>query len=213
MAGKVKNEGGYVRSDADDDDYWATSEAYEDAVSFDTSGCVAVLEAGLGAAEQACSLCVGATGCLGRCLEPAGTVEPLPVTIKVPNPGAAWIRDAKDASGKVPMYEILAGFAPALALVAQVSAYGYHKHTAKAREKLVEEEGATEAQAAAAIPYNNWLNGTVVTYDNAQMRHVLDRMKGYHFAEDSKMLHRAHECWNALAALTLYIQEENIDVL
>lgn len=47
MAGKVKNTGGYVRSDADDDDYWA---------------------AGKGGCFAACSDCAGEIACNGKCL-------------------------------------------------------------------------------------------------------------------------------------------------
>ena len=103
---------------------------------------------------------------------------------------------------------MLQGFALALQAVAEVSAYGYEKHTKRARERLIAEEGATQAEAEAAIPYNNWQNGNVRTYDNAMIRHILARMAGSTFAEDSNLRHRAHEAWNALAALSLELMAE-----
>lgn len=131
-----------------------------------------------------------------------------PIKPPVGNPGAAWIRDAKNSEGKPQTFDVLAGFALALKAVAEVSTYGYHKHTAPAREKLIREDGATKEQAEAAIPYNNWQNGTVSTYDNAQARHLLDRTSGEVRASDSGLLHRAHEAWNALAALTLELRND-----
>lgn len=124
------------------------------------------------------------------------------------NPGAQWIRDAKIADGKPLAFDVLEGFAKALRAVAEVSAYGYEKHTRRARERLMKEEGATQAEAEVAIPYNNWRNGNVRTYDNAMMRHILDRAAGETHAPDSKLRHRAHEAWNALAALALEIEAE-----
>ena len=126
------------------------------------------------------------------------------------NPGAAWIRDAKNAEGKPRAFQVIQGFALALQAVAEVSTFGYHKHTAPAREKLIKDEGATPEQAAAAIPYNNWQNGSVETYDDALLRHILARGCGETHASDSKLRHRAHEAWNALAALTLEIMNDSV---
>lgn len=125
-------------------------------------------------------------------------------------PGAAWIRDAKNAEGKPRAFQVIQGFALALQAVAEVSTFGYHKHTAPAREKLIKDEGATPEQAAAAIPYNNWQNGSVETYDDALLRHILARGCGETHASDSKLRHRAHEAWNALAALTLEIMNDSV---
>ena len=138
-----------------------------------------------------------------RCLS-CGKVTPS----SDPAPGARWIRDAKIADGKPLAFDVLQGFALALQAVAEVSAYGYEKHTKRARERLIAEEGATQAEAEAAIPYNNWQNGNVRTYDNAMIRHILARMAGSTFAEDSNLRHRAHEAWNALAALSLELMAE-----
>lgn len=121
------------------------------------------------------------------------------------NPGAQWIRDAKATEGKVPMFEILSGFAPALEAIARVSVMGYHKHTKRAREKLIAEEGATPKQAAAAIPYNNWQNGTPATYADAGARHFMAELLGELKPDDSEELHLTHRAWNVLAELTLVL--------
>lgn len=121
-------------------------------------------------------------------------------------PGSLWIRDAKDAEGKVPMFQILSGFAPALEAIARVSVMGYHKHTKRARERLIDDEGATPEQAAAAIPYNNWLNGTEETYLDALARHFVAEGLGEAKPADSEELHLTHLAWNALAALTLKLR-------
>ena len=136
----------------------------------------------------------------------APRLAPLPTDFS--DAGSSWIRDAKIADGKPLIFDVCEGFALALEAVAEVSAYGYCKHTKPARDKLMAQEGATLAQAEAAIPYNNWRNGNVRTYDNAMMRHILARAKGAVFASDSKMRHRAHEAWNALAALSLELLAE-----
>lgn len=138
-----------------------------------------------------------------------GGITPAAVGV---NPGSQWIRDAKSSEGKPKAFQVLAGFSKALLEVVKVSQYGYKKHTEKARDKLIQEERATREQAEDAIPYNNWQNGTVDTYDDAMMRHVLARGAGETHAEDSGLLHRAHEAWNALAALTLYLMETSKNV-
>jgi len=124
------------------------------------------------------------------------------------NPGATWIRDAKKFEGKPQAAQVIQGFALALQAVIEVSTFGFGKHTAPAREKLIREEGATPEQAAQAISFNNWQNGTIETYDDAKMRHIIARMLGEERASDSGLKHRAHEAWNALAALTLEIMND-----
>ena len=123
------------------------------------------------------------------------------------NEGSKWIQDAKKDEGKIRMFEVLEGFAPALFQVSRVSNYGFHKHTERARARLVQQQNLSYEEASKAVPYNNWLNGTIETYDNALLRHIIARMLGEIHAEDSELLHRAHEAWNSLAALTLYIKE------
>lgn len=124
------------------------------------------------------------------------------------NPGATWIRDAKKFEGKPQAAQVIQGFALALQAVIEVSTFGFGKHTAPSREKLIREEGATPEQAAGAISFNNWQNGTIETYDDAKMRHIIARMLGEERASDSGLRHRAHEAWNALAALTLEIMND-----
>ena len=126
------------------------------------------------------------------------------------NPGAAWIRDAKNAEGKPRAFQVIQGFALALQAVAEVSTFGYHKHTAPAREKLIKDEGATPEQAAAATPYNHWQKRSVEPYDDALLRHILARGCGETHASDSKLRDRAHEAWNALAALTLELMNDSV---
>lgn len=117
------------------------------------------------------------------------------------------IIDAKNAEGKPLVYEVIRGFANALAEVVKVSMYGYKKHTLHGRARLVA-NGATIEEAEARIPFNNWHAGDIETYDNAMMRHVLARAAGEDIAPDSGLLHRAHEAWNALAALELYLRSK-----
>lgn len=116
------------------------------------------------------------------------------------------IIDAKRAEGKPLVYEVLSGFANALAAVVEVSMYGYAKHTVPGRQRLID-QGHTPEEAASRIPFNNWKAGELATYDNALMRHILARMAGEERASDSGLLHRAHEAWNALAALELYLRD------
>ena len=121
--------------------------------------------------------------------------------------GKQLIIDAKQAEGKPLVYDVLAGFANALAAIVEVSMYGYTKHTVPGRQRLIE-AGRTPEEAADIIPFNNWHAGDIATYDNAMMRHILARMAGEETAADSGLLHRAHEAWNALAALELYLRNK-----
>lgn len=45
-------------------------------------------------------------------------------------------------------------------------------------------------------------------YDDAGMRHFLKRGAGEEFDSESNMPHLAHEAWNALAKLELYLREK-----
>ncbi|CAM0009462.1 endolysin [Vibrio phage K373] len=45
-------------------------------------------------------------------------------------------------------------------------------------------------------------------YDDAGMRHFLKRGMGEEFDEDSELPHLAHEAWNALAKLELYLRDK-----
>lgn len=48
-------------------------------------------------------------------------------------------------------------------------------------------------------------------YKNAQFRHALYRAQGEEVDDDSGLLHLAHEAWNALASLELYLKELDQD--
>lgn len=100
-------------------------------------------------------------------------------------------RSAKDAgakldAGKLRPELVLSAFAPALEAVIKIGTDG-----------------------AAKYSDNGWLsvpNG-FNRYCDAGQRHRLKRWRGERRDPDSKSLHLAHEAWNALAALTLYLKE------
>lgn len=84
----------------------------------------------------------------------------------------------KDA---IPVYQGTIDYFPnALALVAQVSAYG-----------------------AAKYGWGDWrtVPDALVRYRNAHMRHVLSEAQGEEFDRDSGLLHAAHTAWNSLMIL------------
>jgi len=64
---------------------------------------------------------------------------------------------------------------------------------------------------AAKYAWNGWsaVDDGFNRYKNAQYRHALYREMGEQIDPDSKKLHLAHEAWNAMAALELYLREEN----
>lgn len=45
-------------------------------------------------------------------------------------------------------------------------------------------------------------------YEDADLRHMLERFTGQPVDKDSKSLHLAHEAWNALAKLELHLRKE-----
>lgn len=45
-------------------------------------------------------------------------------------------------------------------------------------------------------------------YQDAKYRHALKQAMGETFDDDSKLMHLKHEAWGALAALELYLREE-----
>lgn len=49
-------------------------------------------------------------------------------------------------------------------------------------------------------------------YEDAQMRHYLKRHMGEEIDPDSGHLHLAHEAWNALAKLELYLREKEDEI-
>lgn len=94
---------------------------------------------------------------------------------------------AKLDAGKVRPSLIVEGMARAIWAVAEVATFGANKYTP----------------------------GGWVTVDNGQQRyadagyrHVLKRAMGETVDSDSELNHLAHEAWNALAKLDLYIREQ-----
>ena len=101
-----------------------------------------------------------------------------------PTGKAAGQPGAKLDAGK-PMADLVGDFASALLAVAEVATFGAKKYSLK-----------------------GWLevpNG-VQRYADAKMRHYLKRHRGEETDPDSGLSHRAHEVWNALAELELYLR-------
>jgi Domain of unknown function (DUF5664) len=94
---------------------------------------------------------------------------------------------AKADAGKYRPALVLGGFARALIEVSKVGTFGAVKYT---------DNGWTE------VP-----NGQA-RYDDAQLRHWLDDKRGVLRDNESELLHKAHDAWNALAKLDLYLREQ-----
>lgn len=92
---------------------------------------------------------------------------------------------AKLDAGKLRPALVLNGFANALEAVVKVGTDGANKYT---------DNGWQE------VP-----NG-FSRYEDAEARHRMKRAKGEKRDKDSKSLHLAHEAWNALAKLELYLR-------
>ena len=112
-------------------------------------------------------------------LAPLGEHDPSGISLNTPG--------AKADAGKLRPALVFSGFADALEAVALVGTKGAAKYTP-----------------------NGWLsvpNG-FERYSDAQTRHELKRHKGETHDADSGDLHLAHEAWNALAKLQLYINSK-----
>lgn len=94
---------------------------------------------------------------------------------------------AKLDAGKVRPSLILSSMPRALLAVAEVGTFGAVKYT---------EDGWLE------VPDG------IKRYDDAADRHRLKRCVEGDVDLDSKLLHRAHQAWNDLAALELYLREK-----
>ena len=81
--------------------------------------------------------------------------------------------------------QILGMFANALLAVADVGTFGASKYSMGGWQKV--ENGETR-------------------YGDARLRHFLYRSAGEEFDKDSDLPHLAHEAWNALAELELYLR-------
>jgi hypothetical protein len=95
---------------------------------------------------------------------------------------------AKLDFGKTPVYQGLIDYFPrACMAVADISGFGAAKYDWKGWE---------------SVP-----NG-VARYSNAGFRHVFKEVIEGPYDKDSGMLHKAHAAWNAMAALELYMREQ-----
>ncbi len=115
--------------------------------------------------------------------EMVGKAKPLE---RDPNGVAPNTPGAKLDAGKPPVFRGLLDYFPrACKAVADVSAFGASKYTWKGWESVPEGESR---------------------YSDALVRHILDRGIEGPFTKDSKLLHRAHAAWNALAVLELELR-------
>ena len=94
---------------------------------------------------------------------------------------------AKLDTGKVRMHLITGGMARAITEVAKVGTFGANKYT----------DGGW-----VSVP-----NG-FQRYEDAQQRHAAARHMGEQNDPESGLLHLAHEAWNAMAKLDLYLREQ-----
>lgn len=91
-------------------------------------------------------------------------------------------------AGKAPVFQgVLDYFPRAIKQVAMVSAFGASKYAWKGWESVPD---------------------GVNRYSNAMGRHITDEAIEGPVTHDSGLLHKAHIAWNALAALELYIRQE-----
>lgn len=93
---------------------------------------------------------------------------------------------AKVDAGKIRMHLVTGGMARAITEVAKIATFGAAKYTD-----------------------NGWINvpDGFRRYEDAQQRHAAKRHMGEELDTDSGLLHLAHEAWNALAKLDLYIRD------
>ena len=94
---------------------------------------------------------------------------------------------AKLDDGKVQPRLIIEGMARAIWAVAEVASFGARKYT---------------PDGWVAVPQGEQ------RYADAQYRHLLKRARGEKQDKDSELDHLAHEAWNALAKLDLYIRNQ-----
>lgn len=94
---------------------------------------------------------------------------------------------AKVDAGKVRMHLITGGMARAITAVARIGTFG-----------------------AAKYSDNGWITvpDGFRRYEDAQQRHAASRHMGEINDPESHELHLAHEAWNALAKLDLYLREQ-----
>lgn len=133
--------------------------------------------------------------------EPRSIFGPIPINAAVQDKGVKVEFDpsgkslntpgVKGDGGKNRVGLVLGGFARALWAVAEIGTKGAAKYTP-----------------------DGWItvpNGPE-RYDDAKMRHWLKQHMGQEYDEDSEQLHLAHDAWNALAILDLYLREKEENV-
>lgn len=109
-----------------------------------------------------------------------------PTVEKDPNGIDAHAPGAKLDAGKLRPALVLGGFANALIAVTKVGTDGANKYTDNGWKEVA--------------------NG-FARYSDAEARHRLKRESGETTDTDSGSLHLAHEAWNALAKLELYLKD------
>lgn len=93
------------------------------------------------------------------------------------------VTPAEQKAAKVPVWQgVFAYFSAALSAVGAISKMGCVKYN------------------AGKMP-TKWREYPFEVYADAQARHIFEQGKGILYDSESKMLHAAHEAWNALAKL------------
>lgn len=100
-------------------------------------------------------------------------------------------RGMKYDGGKPRVGLVMAGFPNALLEVSKISTFGAQKYAAHSWK---------------TVP------NAYERYMDAKYRHMLAREAGEVVDAESQMLHLAHEAWNALATLELYLTQKSLDV-
>lgn len=100
---------------------------------------------------------------------------------------AAHEAGAKLDAGKLKAGLVFGDFAKALKAVCEVGTFGANKYS---------DSGWLSVDNAAR------------RYEDAKVRHMLERMSGVELDSDSGLPHLAHEAWNALAILELALRKE-----
>lgn len=77
----------------------------------------------------------------------------------------------------------------------------------------LKEVAKVATHGAGVYARNSWstVPDKEIRYEDAMIRHMLDMYSGEEFDKDSKLAHRAHFVWNALATLQMYLEKKNID--
>jgi hypothetical protein len=95
----------------------------------------------------------------------------------------------KKDEGKAPIYQGFIKYFPrAIEAVANISKFGHDKYGT----------------------WGGWLDvdDGINRYQDAKCRHMIDEAKGEELAQDSQLLHAAHEAWGAMAKLELLLRNE-----